>query len=71
MKVNGVCPKCDSKQILGPLKLDMRHNFFVEELSKWKDDLIFQQLYVCANCGFFERYINDESVELLVKKLDE
>lgn len=64
---SGVCPKCKGKNIL-VFSQDKKSKFVdCEKLGNLRGE-IFTTRYVCCDCGFTERYFDDENLEKLKKK---
>lgn len=64
---SGVCPKCGSDKIL-VFSQDGKEKFVdCEKLGKLKGDIVTTR-YACCECGYTERYFEDENLEKLKKK---
>jgi len=69
MKVSGVCPKCSSKRIVGPISsLARDHNIVFTRKNKGE---YYSVVYACADCGFFEKYVGDRGIKELNKMFNE
>ena len=63
---NGICPKCDSKEIY---RLGKRRTsgISVMNISAMRRALLYN--YVCVSCGCIEIYVIDkEDLEVIAKK---
>lgn len=64
---NGSCPKCGSTKIL-VFSQDGKEKFVdCEKLGMLKGEIVTSR-YVCCDCGYTERYFEDENLEKLKKK---
>jgi ssDNA-binding Zn-finger/Zn-ribbon topoisomerase 1 len=61
---NGICPKCNSKAVYATNAYDEHFvlpknekDAFVGKLVK--SEIISSERYVCAACGYFERYVSN------------
>lgn len=70
MKQTGICPKCQSDQILVFENNDKnsKKNVADYEVIGAFGKTIYTTRYVCCNCGYTERYFDDESLKKLQKK---
>lgn len=64
---SGKCPKCSSKNILVFSQEGKKRFVDFESLGSLKGDILSTR-YVCCNCGYTERYFEDENLEKLKKK---
>lgn len=61
---SGICPKCNSKEIYG----DLNHPHGIQ-VQKFAFTPVNTILLVCANCGYLEFYVeNDSDLEKIKKK---
>lgn len=64
---NGTCPKCNSKEIL-VFSQDGKEKFVdCEKLGALRGEIVTTR-YVCCDCGYTERYFEDDNLEKLKKK---
>lgn len=61
---DGICPKCESDSVY----ISRRETHGVHVPVSWTE--VFTNLYVCANCGYLEFYVESESdLEKIPQKL--
>lgn len=70
MKLTGKCPKCNSENILVFENKDKnsKKNMVDYEVIGSLGKTIYTSRYVCCDCGYTERYFDDDSLEKLKKK---
>lgn len=52
----GICPKCDAKEVY----LSTTETHGVQIRTTWTD-IVFTELYICADCGFLEFYVQHKT----------
>ena len=70
MKKSGICPKCQSRDILVFESKDdesKKHPLDSEAIGIL-GKRVYTSRYVCCNCGYTERYFDDDNLEKLKKK---
>lgn len=69
MKNKGICPKCQSEEILIFENKEKSSKYLPDsEVIGAFGKRIYTSRYVCCNCGFTERYFEDEDLNKLKKK---
>ena len=64
---SGACPKCNSSEIL-VFSQDGKEKFVdCEKIGALKGEILTTR-YVCCDCGYTERYFEDENLEKLKRK---
>ena len=69
MKISGVCSKCSSKRIVGPISKFARDHDIV--FIRKNKGAYYSVVYACADCGFFKKYVGDKGIRELNKMFDE
>ena len=64
---SGSCPKCASEDILVFSQSGKEQFVDCETIGSLKGEIVTTR-YVCCNCGYSERYFEDENLEKLKKK---
>lgn len=70
---DGICPKCNSKEICSDAELSWRSNSYglnqvVIRGQFFNAVLVKYDNYLCTDCGYMERYIDNTSERQLVKE---
>ncbi|NHK32813.1 MAG: hypothetical protein FK730_15795 [Asgard group archaeon] len=73
MKISGLCSKCGSSRVVGPLPIDKRvvtNIISVERNTHFSNYLLKFDIYTCADCGYIERFIDEKGKTYLSGIID-
>ena len=57
---NGICPKCEAKEIHVYTNMDGETAIAITNMWKWKKASI--DYHICTNCGYVELFVQDKSL---------
>jgi predicted nucleic-acid-binding Zn-ribbon protein len=58
---SGTCPRCGSNEVYTTHGILKRGERMILPVSSWK--MFFLDTYICATCGHFEEFINDDDLK--------